>query len=93
MSLRQYIDIEETVKDTKFSYAELLSVLLVEVGKDYSKVSLPIVENLPVSKLFPLMYHFFKLGKSMNQLTEASLKLMQNQQVQDTLNSAKTSIG
>jgi hypothetical protein len=93
MSLRQYIDIEETVKDKKFSYAELLSVLLVEVGGEYTKLSNERCGELPVSKLFPLIYYFFKLGKSMNQLTAAYSKLMTNHNVEDILNSAKTTTG
>jgi hypothetical protein len=63
------------------------------VGKDYIKLSNELVEELPISKLFPLMYYFFKQGKSMNQLTEAYLKLMQNHKVLDGHNSVKTIIG
>jgi hypothetical protein len=93
MSLRQYIDIEETVKDKHFSYTELLSVLLVKIGGDYKKLDLDIIESLPVSVLLPLMYHFFRLGKSMNQLTVAYSKLMQNPKLQDILNSQENITG
>jgi len=96
MSLRQYIDADMTMKEAnnKNQFIELLSILLLPIGKDgkYNydgnyKELIPKIEKMKASEGLPFIYTFFKkkvlskkLMKDFSKVEEASQQalLIQN---------------
>lgn len=97
MSLRQYIDADMTMKeaDNKQQFIELLSILLLPVGKDGKfrydgnyKQLVPKIENMKASKGLPFVYTFFKKKETSKRLMrELSMVAGEDQHVQNTKSS------
>lgn len=96
MSLRQYIDADVVLEhESPLQYIELLSILLTkkdEKGKwipytgQYESL-MDKVRNLSCAEALPLVYHFFKLGHSLERISQASMKMEESQRHQHTANS------
>lgn len=97
MSLRQYIDADMTMKeaDNKQQFIELLSILLLPVGKDGKfrydgnyKDIMPKIENMKASKGLPFVYTFFKKKETSKRLMrEFSAVAGEDQHAQNTKSS------
>lgn len=94
MSLRQFIDADMTMnnKEDEMQYIELLSILLLEVGRDgkfkpydgnYEELKGKL-RKVKCTEALPLVYHFFKRSVALQKLTKAFMKEEVTQYLQPT---------
>lgn len=90
MSLRQYIDIDTTIKDEDNAekYVELLSIMLVRRGEEYNgdyKELSKKVSKIPCDVALPIVFHFFLKGLASRMVLGVSSKEVEvSPQVQST---------
>lgn len=78
MSLRQYIDIDQTMKedDNPEKYIEILSIMLTKEGEEYKgnyKELKNEVSKIKCDVALPIVFHFFLKGLASRMVIEASL--------------------